>query len=136
MAERTRQVEETTVHGNIPQQSTKRVVTTTNDTADETVLVAGQSTAERIIWFVAGTLLTILTFRFILSLLGANRNNGFADFIYSLSYPFVVPFFGLFNYKAQYGIARFEIETLVAMFFYAILAAGIVQLIKIVHKEP
>ncbi len=62
-----------------------------------------RSVATRVVWFIAGLILTLLAFRFVLSLLGANRGNGFASFIYAVTYPFVAPFFGLFNYQAQYG---------------------------------
>jgi len=133
MAEQVRQTEEVT-QGPGDNRTTK-TVTTTNDGEDAPVQRSGQSTAQRIVWFITGVILTLLAFRVVLSLLGANKSNGFADFIYSVSYPFVAPFFGLFNYEAQYGVARFEIETLVAMFFYVVVAAGIVQLIKIMRKE-
>jgi hypothetical protein len=56
----------------------------------------------------------------VLALLGANTTNGFAQFIYNTSHPFVAPFFGLFNYNnIQYGVSRFEVYTLVAMAVYA-----------------
>lgn len=89
---------------------------------------SGSTIAERIVWYVAGVLLVLLGFRFVLALLGANPNNGFADFIYSVSYPFVAPFFGLFGYSTQYGISRFEIYTLVAMAVYGVVAWGIARL--------
>jgi len=133
MAEQVRQTEE--VNKGPGDQTTTKTVTTTNDGEDVSAQRSGQSTAQRIVWFITGVILTLLAFRVVLSLLGANRSNGFADFIYSVSYPFVAPFFGLFNYEAQYGVSRVEIETLVAMFFYVVVAAGIAQLIKIMRKE-
>lgn len=77
--------------------------------------------ADRIIWLIIGTLMGLLALRFLLRLLGANPNNGFADFIYSISQPFAAPFFGLFNYTADLGQGRFEFETLVAILVYALL---------------
>lgn len=133
MAEQIRQTEE--VSRGPGEQKTTRTVTNANDEAAPPVEKTNQGTAQRLVWFVTGVILTLLAFRFILSLLGANRSNGFADFIYGVSYPFVAPFFGLFNYKVQDGVARFEIETLVAIFFYVVVAAGLVQLIKIMRKE-
>lgn len=135
MAERVQEIEETTVQDGVPVQNTRRVTTTDGGDNRATATTSGTSTAERIIYYVMGVLLTLLAFRFILSLLGANRGNGFADFIYSLSYPFVAPFFGLFGYEVEYGVARFEIETLVAMLVYAVVAYGIVKLIHIGRKE-
>jgi cation transport ATPase len=91
-----------------------------------------QNVASRLVWFIAGILLVLLGFRFLLSLLGANTTNGFADFIYNTSHPFVSPFFSLFSYKNySYGVSRFEIYTLVAMVFYALVAWGIAKLVTL-----
>lgn len=83
----------------------------------------GVNVLSRVVWLVAGILLLLLAFRFVLSLLGANPSNSFASFIYNVSHPFVAPFFGLFHYNnIQYGVSRFEIYTLVAMAVYAAIA--------------
>ena len=88
--------------------------------------------AERVVWFIGGVVLILLAFRFLLSLLGAHASNGFANFIYSISHPFVAPFFSLFNYnKYSYGVSHFEIYTLFAMAFYAVLTWGITKLVTI-----
>lgn len=135
MAERIHEVEETVLRDESPVTgATRRVKTTTSDD-DVAAVAVGPSTIERIIQFLTGILLTILAFRFVLSLLGANRENGFADFIYSFSYPFVAPFFGLFGYEVEYGVSRFEIETLVAMAVYALVAYGIIKMIRIARRE-
>lgn len=105
--------------------------------ADDDVVVReqGENILSRLIWFVAGVILVLLAFRFLLSLLGANRNNGFADLIYSASYPFVAPFFGLFSYdNINYGVSRFEIYTLVAMLVYAAIAWGLTHLANLGRK--
>jgi len=91
----------------------------------------GQSTASRVVWYIAGILLVLLGFRFALALLGANPANGFANFIYTTSHPFVSPFFSLFNYDLRYGVSRFETFTLVAMAVYALIAFGISRLLTI-----
>ena len=93
--------------------------------------IGGSALVVRVIWFIAGVLLVLLTFRFVLTLLGANPSNAFANFIYSASHPFVSPFFGLFGYDLQYGVSRFEIFTLVAMAVYAIVAWGLTKLVTI-----
>lgn len=90
-----------------------------------------RNTAAQLVWFVAGVLLAILGLRFIFALLGANPTNAFANFIYTVSHPFVAPFFSLFSYNLRYGISRFESFTLVAMAVYALLAWGIARLITI-----
>lgn len=125
MPEEVREVQETTsVDGNTV-QTTQRVSDTRGEAAHE------RNVADRVVWYIAGVLITLLSIRFVLSLLGANRSNGFADFVYSVTYPFAAPFFGLFGYQVQYGVSRFEIETLVAIAVYALLAYGISKLIHI-----
>ena len=96
---------------------------------------SGTTIAERIVWYVAGVLLVLLAFRFVLALLGANPNNGFANFIYSVSHPFVAPFFSLFGYNLQYGVSRFETYTLIAIAVYAIIAYGLARLVTISRPE-
>ncbi len=95
-----------------------------------------ENTVARIIWFIAGVLLVILAFRFVFALLGANPNNGFANFIYSISHPFVSPFFNLFGYNLHYGVSRFETFTLVAMAIYALVAWGLARLATINRPRP
>ena len=84
---------------------TKQVTTeTTNDVAATEPVAPenpraehGITVAERVVYLVGGVLLAVLGLRFLLMLLGANSGAGFADFIYTVSHPFVSPFFGLFN---------------------------------------
>jgi hypothetical protein len=92
-------------------------------------------TAARVIWFIAGVIIVLLALRFIFVLLGANSGNGFVHFIYSLSYPFAVPFFGIFSYSTHYGVSRFEASTLVAIIVYALIAWGLARLVTIRHPR-
>lgn len=92
---------------------------------------AGTTVAQRIVWYIAGILLVLLAFRFVLALLGANPSNGFANFIYNVSHPFVAPFFSLFSYDQTLGTGRFEVFTLVAMAVYAVIAWGLARLFRI-----
>lgn len=101
-------------------ERTTRVIETDNRPS-------GHAIASRIVWYVAGILLALLGFRFVLALLGANPLNGFADFIYTVSHPFVEPFFSLFNYHVHYGASRFEEYTLIAMVVYGLIALGIAK---------
>jgi hypothetical protein len=91
----------------------------------------GPALLARVIWYIAGVLLVLLAFRFVLAILGANPANGFASFIYDTSHPFVAPFFSLFGYNLQYGTSKFEAFTLVAMAVYAILAWGLTKLVTL-----
>jgi uncharacterized protein YggT (Ycf19 family) len=89
------------------------------------------SVAERVIWFVAGVIISVLALRFVFALLGANPNNAIANFIYTVSHPFVAPFFSLFRYNYTAGASRFEIYTLVAIVIYSLIAAGLARLVTI-----
>jgi uncharacterized protein YggT (Ycf19 family) len=125
MAERVERVSKVTTPVNT-EQITEKEVTEVSEVAP-----SGATLAERIIWYVAGVLLVLLAFRFVLALLGANPNNGFANFIYTTSHPFVAPFFNLFGYNLQYGVSRFETYTLVAMAVYAVIAYGLARLVTL-----
>jgi hypothetical protein len=126
--------------------------TTTNDTADtptgtkKTTRVATKTAtdegtpspltlAERIVYLVMIILQTLLLFRFLLSLLGANRGNPFADFVFTTSAPFVQPFMGLFGFETAYGASRIEIETIVASLAYAVLAMIIMALLRLPRRS-
>ncbi|CAN5419175.1 hypothetical protein BH09PAT4_BH09PAT4_02540 [soil metagenome] len=117
-----------------------RKVTTTDDPIETTPVNPKSeyrmTVAERVIYLVGGILLTLLALRFLLSLLGANKGNGFADFIYTTSHPFVSPFFGLFNYDETFGKSRFEFETLVAIVVYAVLMLIVARLVTIGSRQP
>ncbi len=125
MEEPTRQVRETTTQVGDTVQTTQEVVEPKREA------VRKQNIAARLVWFVTGVILTLLALRFVLILLGANPNNGFADLVYTLSYPFAAPFFGLFGYSLEYGVSRVEISTLVAMAVYTLIAYGIAKLVTI-----
>lgn len=99
-----------------------------DDRRRQTLIVRG-------IWYVEGLLLILLGFRFVLALLGANPANAFARFIYSITVPFVSPFFTLFGYSAAYGVPRIEVSTLVTMAVYALAGWGIVKLVTIARPE-
>lgn len=90
--------------------------------------------AERLVGFIGGALLTLLTARFLLLLFGASRSSGFVDFIYGLSSPFVAPFNGIFS-EPTYGNAHFDSATLVAIFIYAIIIAGIMKLVTMGNRH-
>lgn len=88
------------------------------------------SWVSQLVYSIAGIVETLLAIRFVLALLGANVANGFVNFIYSVTSPLVSPFFGMFGTTMTLGIAKFEVETLVAMVIYALVAylvAGILR---------
>lgn len=86
--------------------------------------------AVRVIWLVLVFSEILLLLRFSLRLLGANPQVAFAQFIYGISTPLIVPFAGLFGTPRFEG-SSFEFTTLIAMFIYALLAWGIVKIIRL-----
>lgn len=133
MAEQIQQVREVTPEGATATRTTRVV---DNDTVAAAPLPGRSNLAARIVWFIAGVILTLLAFRFVLVLLGANPANGFVNFIYTVSHPLAAPFFGIFGYKLQYGISRLELSTLVAMIVYAVIAYGVARLLTIAERRP
>jgi uncharacterized protein YggT (Ycf19 family) len=91
----------------------------------------GMNVAARLIYLIGGVLVALLALRFLLALLGANPANGFANFIYNLSYPFAAPFFGLFSYSVSLGRSSFELGTLVAIVIYGLITELLVRLVTI-----
>lgn len=87
------------------------------------------------VYLIFGLLEILLAFRFVLKLLGANPSTGFVDFVYNLSAIFVAPFTGIFNTSMSSGnvtTSIFEPAVLVAIAVYAVIAWGIVTLIKVI----
>lgn len=81
----------------------------------------------QIVWYIVGLLEALLTFRFILKLLGANAGAGFTSFIYGSTYPFAAPFLSVFKQTRIEG-SIFEWTTLLAMLVYWLVAMAIIKL--------
>jgi YggT family protein len=83
------------------------------------------------IYLLIGLLEVLLFLRFILRLSGANPNNTFAQFIYSLSAPFIAPFSTLFvSPTADGGANIFDVNLLIAIVVYALLGWLAVWLVQ------
>lgn len=82
----------------------------------------------RIIWYLSDLLEILLAFRFFLRFAGANPTASFTNFIYSVSWPFVEPFFAVFRATVVQGKV-IEWTTLLAMIVYSIITWGITTLI-------
>jgi YggT family protein len=93
------------------------------------------SVIERVVYFIGGFIMAMIALRILLSLLGANRGNAFASLIYNISYPFVAPFFGLFNYDMQYGVARFEFESVIALIVWGLITVAVARLVTIGRRR-
>jgi uncharacterized membrane protein len=101
----------------------------TRDVAAERRL--GMFQVTRITWTILGSLEILLALRFVLKLIAANPNAGFAVFIYGITGVFVVPFTGLVATWFS-GETILEVTTLIAMAVYALLAWVVVRVIPIV----
>lgn len=94
------------------------------------------SKVNQIIWYVAGVIIALLLIRAVLALLGANLDNGFANFMYAITDPLVAPFRGLLQVgEFQAGVSRLEVETLLAAAVYALIAWGITKAVDLTRKD-
>ncbi len=84
----------------------------------------------QIVWYIVGIVNTVLFFRFVFKMLGANRV-GVVNVLYEITDPLALPFYGIFGVSAS-GDNVFEWTTLVAIAFYALVAYAIVKLLQII----
>ena len=113
------------------------VNTTTKNTAIKNT-ATGSQTVEYLIYFFFGMLEILLVFRLVLKLTGASIASSFVGLIYGLTGIFVLPFEGIFRRGYAQGVETtsvFEPSTLVAVIVYAVMAWGIVKLIRIFSGE-
>lgn len=88
-----------------------------------------EAVVTRVVWFVFGVIEVLIATRFVLELLGANAEAGFVQFIYGLSNIFMAPFIAILG-TARVSGATFEWSALLAIAVYALIAWGIVALIR------
>jgi len=107
---------------------------------ERSIAAANQNSAiarvVNIAYFLFGALELLLAVRVILHLVGANADNGFADFIYGLSAPFVALFVSLLKNPVLSMTAVLEVTTIIAMIVYAMLAWLIGRLIWLALSRP
>ena len=89
----------------------------------------------RILWSSLVFLEILLAFRFMLKLMAANPDSGFAVLAYGLSGLFEGPFYGLII-TPEFGGSILELSTLIAMIVYALIFWGIEHLIRIIVDRP
>jgi len=81
------------------------------------------------VWYILGVIEALLAFRFVLKLLGANPDATFSAFIYGVTYIFANPFLSVFKNTQVISNGTFEWTTILAMFVYWAVAAGIIKLL-------
>jgi uncharacterized membrane protein len=89
----------------------------------------------RIIWTVLGILEILLGLRFMLKLIAANPDSGFAKFIYGFTGLFVAPFTALVGTPTSGGTIL-EVTTLIGMAVYALLFWVIVRVLRVAADRP
>jgi uncharacterized protein YggT (Ycf19 family) len=94
----------------------------------------GITKAQYIVQYAVGIVSGLLLIRFLLALFGANANNLFVDFIYTITNPIVSPFTGLFALDTNSGVARFEIETLIATIVYILIGLVVMRLLDVFRR--
>ena len=87
--------------------------------------------AAAVVWFVVGAVEIFIAARFLGKLFGASAQSAFVNFIYQVSSPMVAPFTGIFGDTGT-KTNTFETASLVAIVVYAVIAWGLVALIRIV----
>jgi hypothetical protein len=85
---------------------------------------------ENAVYYCLGVIEVLLGLRLLFKLLAANPGNAFVSFLYSLTGIFVMPFLGIFRTVRSVG-SIFEPAAATAMVIYAIIAYGIVRLMKL-----
>lgn len=108
--------------------SVHRKTVTQDDSVSSSVLV------QRIIYYVTGIIVVFLLARVILQLLAANQGNAFVDFVYAIGGFFAMPFYGIFGYEPSYGSSILEVSSIVAIFVYLVVGAGLAKLVTIGKK--
>lgn len=122
----------------------KETVTTQNEgpkaavTTETKNIATNSQTVEYLVYFFFGALEILLVFRLVFKLTGASVLSAFVGLIYGLTGIFILPFEGIFRKGFTQGIETtsvLEPSTLVAIIVYAVLAWGIVKLLRILSGE-
>jgi hypothetical protein len=87
--------------------------------------------AAAVVGFIVGVVDILIAARFLGKLFGASAQSAFVSFIYTVSGPLVAPFQGIFGNGGSKANS-FETADLVAIAAYAVIAWGLVMLIRII----
>lgn len=93
-----------------------------------------KSVAVNIVWFIVGTIVVLLSLRFVFKLFGANQSSSFVDALYGFTNILTAPFDSIFGVtRAAPGQVDsvFEPSIIVAALVYALAGWGIVKLLSL-----
>jgi hypothetical protein len=85
-----------------------------------------------VIYIVLAVVDGLIAIRFVLKLLAANPEAGFAQLIYGVTAPLVAPFVGLLGNPASSTGNQFEVTSLAAMAVYALVAWLLTRIVRLV----
>jgi hypothetical protein len=108
------------------------VVQSTTVAPNDTTSTHSANKSIQIVKYIAGVIALLIGVRFVLLLLGA-RNTGIVQFVYSMTEPFVAPYYGILGQTISYGPARVETASIFALIGVAIIAfivIGFIRLLK------
>ena len=88
----------------------------------------------QVVWLLFGIIETVLVFRFVLRLFGANENAPFAAFIYQVSGAFLLPFIGLFGTPRSGGSAL-DLNAIFGVIVYMLIGWLLVKIIWLLAGE-
>lgn len=88
----------------------------------------------RLVMYGFGVIEVLIAVRFALKLLGANSRAGFVQMVYGLSDIFMAPFVAIFKTQRVEG-STFELSALFAIVIYALIAWGLVSLVRAVSPR-
>jgi hypothetical protein len=109
----------------VPTDAKPVVVTDTTSEKNVTLFRTYQ-----VVWFLLGIIETLLVFRFIFHLLGANMFSPFISFIYTITALLIAPFVGILPSVIS-GSSILEWSTIIAGVVYLVLAYGLFELIRL-----
>lgn len=89
---------------------------------------------QQAIYLIFGIIEGLLAIRFVLRLLGANPNSGFAAAIYGITQPLMLPFANVFG-TPRFDGSVVEFNAIVAIIVYALIAWVLVKLAWLVGGE-
>ncbi len=122
----------------------KETITSQNDSTNSVVtapvrnVATSSQTVEYLVYFFAGTLEILLAFRLVFKLMGASLSSAFVGLIYGITGIFILPFEGIFHQGYAQGVETTSIlepSTVVAIIVYAVLAWGIIKLLRVLSGE-
>lgn len=78
---------------------------------------------------------TLISLRFVFKLVGANNSNWMVELVYELSSIFVQPFVGILDGDWKLGRFYIDVDALVALLIYMIIAFVVVEIIKVFSRK-